>query len=60
LAKLKIVEEESDESEFWLDVCGELELGSRAEASRLLREASEITSMVVASIKTVRRNNRLR
>jgi four helix bundle protein len=57
VAKLKLVEEESDESEFWLEICAELQLGGASHAARLLREAGEITSMVVSSIKTVRRNN---
>lgn len=52
--KLKIVEEEADESmyflELLLEVC-EVELN---ETERLHKEANEILSIIVASIKTMR------
>lgn len=54
--KLKIVEEEADESQFFLELI--LELNSDAsivpELERLHKEADEIISIVVSSIKTTR------
>lgn len=54
--KLKIVEEEADESEFFLEMIGEIndipELN--ADIKRLSIEASEIVAIVVASLKTAR------
>jgi four helix bundle protein len=54
LSKLKVVEEEADESDFWLDLTIELQLGSQSEAARLRRESQEIRAMIIASIKTLR------
>ena len=56
--KLGLVEEEVDESAYWLEL---IELRSLARSSSLrplLREADEITAMVVASIQTARGNGR--
>ncbi|WP_296704320.1 four helix bundle protein [Algoriphagus sp.] len=57
--KLKIVEEEGDESQFFLEVIDEindnLELSS--EIKRLIKESDELVAIVVASIKTVRTSN---
>jgi four helix bundle protein len=58
VAKMKTVEEEADESGYWLDVCAELGLGEQTTTHRLAAEASEITAMVVASIRTTRENDR--
>jgi four helix bundle protein len=54
IAKLKTVEEEVDEAEFWLDLAVELGLGERTEANRLRTESRELRSMTIASIKTAR------
>ncbi len=54
IAKLKVVEEETDESCFWLDVCLELGFGDEREASRLNGESGELKAMVVSSIQTKR------
>jgi four helix bundle protein len=56
LAKLKVVEEESDECELWLDLVLALQLGRQPEASRLHKESLEIRAMVVASLRTLRHN----
>ena len=54
--KLKIVEEEADESQFFLEVMDEindnLELSS--EIKRLIKESDELVAIIVASIKTAR------
>ncbi len=54
IAKLKIVEEECDESLYWLEVIVEAGLMQEHRVSLLHKEANEILSIVVASIKTLR------
>ncbi len=54
IAKLAIVEEEADETGYWIEL---LEDARRADGLRLeplRREADEIVAMTVASIKTLR------
>ena len=53
-AKLGIVEEEADESCFWLEMLVEAELMPEAKLQSLRDEADELTAIVVASIKTAR------
>lgn len=53
-AKLGIVEEESDESAYWLELLIESGMFTEQQLGPLLREANEITAMVVASINTSR------
>ncbi|MDP2604130.1 MAG: four helix bundle protein [Deltaproteobacteria bacterium] len=55
ISKLNIVEEEADESTYWLELLVESQLVSNAQVADLLREANEIVAMTVASIKTLRR-----
>ncbi|MCR9293288.1 MAG: four helix bundle protein [bacterium] len=57
LNKLRIVEEEADESGYWLELIGESGLMPTERLSDLLREFDEITAMVVTSQKTIRSNN---
>ena len=54
MAKLAIVEEEGDESIYWLELL--IESGAVAEdhVKELIKEANEILAMTVASIKTLR------
>jgi four helix bundle protein len=54
IAKLKIVEEEADETLFWLELLVEAELMPEARLADLMQEADELTAMTVASIKTLR------
>ena len=54
--KLSIVEEEADESAFWLEILGELGMTEAAERNRLEREANELVAIMVASRKTRREN----
>jgi four helix bundle protein len=58
VSKLTIVEEESDESAFWLELIPEAELLPAAKTESLLKEAGELTAIMVASRKTLLRNNR--
>ena len=52
--KLKIVEEEADETLYWLELIVEAELLPEKRLSALMTEADEIVAMTVASIKTQR------
>ncbi len=52
--KLKIVEEEADETQYWLDVLEESGLIDSARIVNVKKEVNEITAIVVASIKTMR------
>jgi four helix bundle protein len=54
LAKLAIVEEEADETIYWLELLVEAEIASEARVTPLLKESHEIVAMIVASIKTLR------
>ena len=56
IAKMGIVEEECDETLYWIDMLIELELFSGTSCKELRAEANEILAIVVASIRTARRN----
>lgn len=58
VAKLGTVEEEADESAFWLEILGESGIAATDEARSLWKEAGELTAIVAASRKTASRNNR--
>ena len=53
-AKLGIVEEEADESTYWLDLIAEAGLVKATRLTDLQNEASEIVAMIVSSIRTAR------
>ena len=52
--KLKIVEEELDESMFWLEFIVALEPSFREDIIPLFKEANELLSITVSSIKTMK------
>jgi four helix bundle protein len=52
--KLSIVEEEADESLYWLELLVESNIIPENRLVDLQKEMNEITSMIVASIKTLR------
>src|SRR5215472_2553845 len=54
LAKLAIVEEEADETIYWLELLVEAGIVSESRVTPLLKESHEIVAMTVASIKTLR------
>ncbi len=58
--KLKIVEEESDESLFWLKFIEDLELIQKKLLKDLIKEANELVSIFTAALKTSKTNNKLR
>ena len=53
--KLKIVEEEADESSYFLDLLYEMDKGKNKDTlMTLLKESNELVSIYVASLKTMR------
>ena len=52
--KLKIVEEESDETEYWLELLVEAEIVPQNQIASIYKETDEILAMTVASLKTLR------
>ena len=52
--KLKIVEEESDETAYWLELLVESGLISQNQITDIYKETNEILAMTVSSIKTLR------
>ncbi len=57
IAKLRIVEEEADESAYWMELLIESGLVSEALLSGLLQESNEILAMTVASIRTLQKRD---
>jgi four helix bundle protein len=53
LNKLRIVEEESDETSFWLEILEESNLTEPSRVEKLKKVVNEITSIMVASQKTM-------
>jgi len=56
VAKLRIVEEEADESCYWLEIIIEGDVLPEKDVAPLLKEANEITAIIVASRKTAGSN----
>ncbi len=56
--KLKIVEEEADETLFWLELIVEADLLPPSRLASLMKETDEIIAMTVASIKTQRKKRK--
>jgi four helix bundle protein len=56
--KLKIAEEEADETIFWLELFEESGIFSSEKILPLKTEAHEILAIIVTSIKTARKNNK--
>jgi four helix bundle protein len=57
IAKLRIVEEEADESAYWMELLIESGLLPEARLSELLQETKEIIAMTVASIRTLQKRD---
>ncbi len=51
---MKIVEEECDESIYWLELLAEADSVKAERLADLLSEADELLSLTVASVKTAR------
>ena len=54
ISKMGTVEEEADESGLWFELLGESEIVAPERVADLLNEASELTAIAVASIRTAR------
>jgi four helix bundle protein len=53
ISKLWVVEEEADESAFWLELIGDHGLMSPAKVAPLHQEAGELTAIMVAACRTL-------
>jgi four helix bundle protein len=60
IAKLGIVEEEADETLFWLEIINEMEIGDTDLVQSLMAESDEIIAIMVSSIKTARQEKKFR
>lgn len=58
ISKLGIVFEEADESVFWLELLSESEMTKGVRIENLLKEANEITAIMVASKNSAIKNQR--
>jgi four helix bundle protein len=52
--KLRVVEEECDESLFWMEILADNDLVPMSRLKELMKEGNEILAIVVASTKTAR------
>ena len=59
IAKLSLVEEEADESLYWMELIVEVGLLPLEKVSNLMSENTEILAMTVASIKTLRNKSKI-
>ena len=60
IAKMGIVEEEADESLYWMELLVESRLVRLEQLAPLMQEGDELVAMTVASIKTAKKNRRNR
>ncbi|MBC8458233.1 MAG: four helix bundle protein [Deltaproteobacteria bacterium] len=57
VSRLAIVEEEADETLFWLELIAEMKIFDTGVLDSLMKETDEIIAIIVASIKTARASN---
>lgn len=58
ISKMGIVEEETDETMYWMELLVEAKVVQQNDISNLLEEANQILAMTVSSIKTARRKSK--
>lgn len=58
IAKMGIVEEETDESIYWMELLVESGIISTKDTEALMKEADELLAITVSSIKTARKNRK--
>ncbi|PSQ82476.1 MAG: four helix bundle protein [Bacteroidetes bacterium QS_7_67_15] len=58
VAKLAVVEEEADESLFWLEVLEEMDVGHPSKGQKLKSEADQLVAITGASKKTSRQQGK--
>ena len=56
ISKLSIVEEEADESMFWLELIKEMKIHEEPLVDELLKESDELVAIMVSSIRTTNKN----
>lgn len=59
ISKMGIVEEEADESLYWMELLIEAGIEVNRKMEALMKEAGELLSLTVASIKTARKSQNL-
>lgn len=57
IAKLAIVEEEADETLFWLEIIKEIGIIDISATESIIKKSNEIIAIIVSSIKTARMSN---
>lgn len=57
ISKIKIVEEESDESLYWLELIKELKIFRDERILDLIKEADELTAIFTSTVKTAKINS---
>ena len=57
--KLKTVEEEADETLYWLEIIAETKLVKMEKIEGLIKEGNELLAIFVSSLKTARKNLRV-
>jgi four helix bundle protein len=55
ISRLSVVEEEADETLFWLEVINEMKIFNYSKLDALMKENDEILAIIVASIKTAKK-----
>jgi four helix bundle protein len=58
IAKLGIVEEEADETLFWLEIIEEMNIYDPSSVDSLMQECDEIIAIMVSSVKTAKRTRK--
>ncbi|MFI5170842.1 MAG: four helix bundle protein [Chitinophagales bacterium] len=58
ISKITIVEEEADESQYWIELLMEINFGIKSKAEPLLNEAAQLTAIFTSSGKTAKTNRR--
>jgi len=56
ISKIKIVEEESDESLYWLELISEIKFFSEKKMSCIIKEADELTAIFTSTAKSAKIN----
>ncbi len=54
ISRLSVVEEEADESLYWLEIMADAQILERSAIQNLMLEGEEILKIVVASIRTLK------
>ncbi len=57
ISKITVVEEECDETLFWLEMILEANLLNKEKLEKVIKEANELTAIFTASGKTAKQNN---